>query len=89
MIQGQYIRLILKPNASQTNLLTALNMADGKLIEAQPRFEDAFIDLLGGGPSHRSELAAIVPQIPPNPEETVIEARNLTKNLASLPQLTA
>ncbi|MEQ5726775.1 ATP-binding cassette domain-containing protein [Providencia rettgeri] len=79
MIQGRYIRLILKPNASQTNLLTALNMADGKLIEAQPRFEDAFIDLLGGGPSHRSELAAIVPQIPPNPEETVIEARNLTK----------
>ncbi|MEX9868571.1 ATP-binding cassette domain-containing protein [Providencia huaxiensis] len=79
VIQGQYIRLILKPNASQTNLLTALNMADGKLIEAQPRFEDAFIDLLGGGPSHRSELAAIVPQIPPNPEETVIEARNLTK----------
>ncbi|AXH62336.1 MULTISPECIES: ATP-binding cassette domain-containing protein [Providencia] len=79
VIQGRYIRLILKPNASQTNLLTALNMADGKLIEAQPRFEDAFIDLLGGGPSHRSELAAIVPQIPPAPEETVIEARNLTK----------
>ncbi|HHE6467852.1 TPA: ATP-binding cassette domain-containing protein [Providencia rettgeri] len=79
VIQGRYIRLILKPNASQTNLLTALNMADGKLIEAQPRFEDAFIDLLGGGPSHRSELAAIVPQIPPNPKETVIEARNLTK----------
>ncbi|MBQ0268382.1 MULTISPECIES: ATP-binding cassette domain-containing protein [Providencia] len=79
VIQGRYVRLILKPNASQTNLLTALNMADGKLIEAQPRFEDAFIDLLGGGPSHRSELAAIVPQIPPAPEETVIEARNLTK----------
>ncbi|WP_272526569.1 ATP-binding cassette domain-containing protein [Providencia sp. PROV219] len=79
VIQSRYIRLILKPNASQANLLTALNMADGKLIEAQPRFEDAFIDLLGGGPSHRSELAAIVPQIPPNPEETVIEARNLTK----------
>ncbi|EMT6575595.1 MULTISPECIES: ATP-binding cassette domain-containing protein [Providencia] len=79
VIQGRYIRLILKPNASQANLLTALNMVDGKLIEAQPRFEDAFIDLLGGGPSHRSELAAIVPQIPPNPEETVIEAHNLTK----------
>ncbi|MDI7238767.1 ATP-binding cassette domain-containing protein [Providencia huaxiensis] len=79
VIQGRYVRLILKPNASQTNLLTSLNMADGKLIEAQPRFEDAFIDLLGGGPSHRSELAAIVPQIPPAPEETVIEARNLTK----------
>ncbi|HGN0867432.1 ABC-2 type transport system ATP-binding protein [Providencia alcalifaciens] len=79
VIQGRYIRLILKPHASQENLLNALNMRDQTLIEAQPRFEDAFIDLLGGGPSHRSELAAIVPQIPPAPNETVIEARNLTK----------
>ncbi|MCG9950337.1 ATP-binding cassette domain-containing protein [Providencia rettgeri] len=82
VIQGRYIRLILKPNASQANLLAALDMSDKKLIEAQPRFEDAFIDLLGGGPSHRSELAAIVPQIPANPQETVIEARNLTKKFA-------
>ena len=79
VIQGRYIRLILKPNASQENLLRELNMSSQKLIKAEPRFEDAFIDLLGGGPSHRSELAAIVPQIPPNPSETVIEARNLTK----------
>ncbi|WP_353243317.1 ATP-binding cassette domain-containing protein [Providencia sp.] len=79
VIQGRYVRLILKPDASQESLLNALNMQESKLIAAQPRFEDAFIDLLGGGPSHRSELAAIVPQIPPNPQETVIEARNLTK----------
>ncbi|HEC8329034.1 TPA: ABC transporter ATP-binding protein [Providencia rettgeri] len=79
VIQGRYVRLILKPGASQESLLSALNMQENKLIAAQPRFEDAFIDLLGGGPSHRSELAAIVPQIPPNPQETVIEARNLTK----------
>ncbi|WP_272538822.1 ATP-binding cassette domain-containing protein [Providencia sp. PROV197] len=79
VIQGRYVRLILKPGASQESLLSALNMQENKLIAAQPRFEDAFIDLLGGGPSHRSELAAIVPQISPNPQETVIEARNLTK----------
>lgn len=79
VIQGRYVRLILKPDASQESLLSALNMQENKLIAAQPRFEDAFIDLLGGGPSHRSELAAIVPQIPPNPQETVIKARNLTK----------
>ncbi|MFD1092268.1 ATP-binding cassette domain-containing protein [Providencia vermicola] len=79
VIQGRYVRLILKPDASPESLLSALNMQENKLIAAQPRFEDAFIDLLGGGPSHRSELAAIVPQIPPNPQETVIEARNLTK----------
>ncbi|SUC34890.1 Uncharacterized ABC transporter ATP-binding protein YbhF [Providencia rustigianii] len=79
VIQGRYIRLILKPDASQENLLNALNMGQQKLLPAEPRFEDAFIDLLGGGPSHRSELASIVPQIPPAPNETVIEARNLTK----------
>nr|WP_282666931.1 ATP-binding cassette domain-containing protein [Providencia rustigianii] len=79
VIQGRYIRLILKPDASQENLLNALNMGQQKLLPAKPRFEDAFIDLLGGGPSHRSELASIVPQIPPAPNETVIEARNLTK----------
>ena len=79
VIQGRYIRLILKPQASQQSLLQALKMDHQTLIEAEPRFEDAFIDLLGGGPSHRSELAAIVPQIPPAPNETVIEARNLTK----------
>lgn len=49
VIQGRYIRLILKPNASKTSLLHRLHMPDGKLIEAEPRFEDAFIDLLGGG----------------------------------------
>lgn len=83
VIQGRYIRLILKPNASHESLLNALNLSDKTLIAAQPRFEDAFIDLLGGGPSHRSELAAIVPQIPPNPQETVIEARDLTKKFGS------
>ncbi|EKT61765.1 ATP-binding cassette domain-containing protein [Providencia burhodogranariea] len=79
VIQGRYLRLILKPNASQESLLQGLKLTDAKLIDAEPRFEDAFIDLLGGGPSHRSELAAIMPQIPANPNETVIEARNLTK----------
>ncbi|EKT58307.1 ATP-binding cassette domain-containing protein [Providencia sneebia] len=79
VIQGKYLRLILKHNASQDSLLQQLKINNAKLIPAEPRFEDAFIDLLGGGPSHRSELAAIMPQIPANPEETVIEARNLTK----------
>lgn len=83
VIQGRYIRLILKSGASQVSLLKGLNMPDGKLVAAEPRFEDAFIDLLGGGPSHRSELAAIMPQIPANPSETVIEARNLTKKFGN------
>ncbi|GAB1441106.1 hypothetical protein MASR2M36_38910 [Providencia sp.] len=41
VIQGRYIRLILKPNASHESLLNALNLSDKTLIAAQPRFEDA------------------------------------------------
>ncbi|MDC9748840.1 ATP-binding cassette domain-containing protein [Proteus mirabilis] len=79
VIQGQSVRLILKKHSDQTALLNALGKPDAKLIPATPRFEDAFIDLLGGGPSHKSELAKIMPQIPPAPDETVIEAQQLTK----------
>ncbi|HGJ5921157.1 ATP-binding cassette domain-containing protein [Arsenophonus apicola] len=79
VIQGHYIRVILKENSQQSDFLTRLNFANDKLITAKPRFEDAFIDLLGGSPSQRSELAAIMPQIPVDATETVIEAQNLSK----------
>ncbi|KLU15150.1 MULTISPECIES: ATP-binding cassette domain-containing protein [Xenorhabdus] len=79
VIQGKYVRLILKEEADKNALLQQIGGHEAHLFEAEPRFEDAFIDLLGGGPSHRSELAEIMPQIPPDPTETVIEARNLTK----------
>ncbi|CDH26221.1 ATP-binding cassette domain-containing protein [Xenorhabdus bovienii] len=79
VIQGRSVRLILKAGVDQSDLLQQIGLPDAKLFDAEPRFEDAFIDLLGGGPSHRSALAEIMPQIPPNPTETVIEARSLTK----------
>ncbi|MDE9459978.1 ATP-binding cassette domain-containing protein [Xenorhabdus bovienii] len=79
VIQGRSVRLILKAGVDQSDLLQQIGLPDAKLFDAEPRFEDAFIDLLGGGPSHRSALAEIMPQIPSNPTETVIEARSLTK----------
>ncbi|MRE57982.1 ATP-binding cassette domain-containing protein [Morganella morganii] len=79
VIQGRYVRLIVKPQADTRTLLSALKCPDAELLPARPRFEDAFIDLLGGGPSHRSQLAQIMPQIPAAPDETVIEAVSLTK----------
>ncbi|MCU6275118.1 ATP-binding cassette domain-containing protein [Morganella morganii] len=79
VIQGRYVRLIVKPQANTRALLSALKYPDTELLPAKPRFEDAFIDLLGGGPSHRSQLAQIMPQIPAAPDETVIEAVSLTK----------
>ncbi|KID06203.1 multidrug ABC transporter ATP-binding protein [Hafnia alvei] len=79
VIQGKYLRLILKDNADHHALLLDLDQPDAELLEAEPRFEDAFIDLLGGGPDHESELAKIMPQVKVDPNETVIEAQQLTK----------
>ncbi|AKH64478.1 MULTISPECIES: ATP-binding cassette domain-containing protein [Photorhabdus] len=79
VIQGKYVRLILKPDVSPQELLNQLALPDAEIIKAAPRFEDAFIDLLGGDPARRSELAEIMPQIEANPTETVIEAQDLTK----------
>ncbi|TDB54048.1 ATP-binding cassette domain-containing protein [Photorhabdus luminescens] len=79
VIQGKYVRLILKPDATPQQLLNQLELPDAEIIKAAPRFEDAFIDLLGGGSTRRSELAEIMPRIAANPTETVIEAQDLTK----------
>lgn len=79
VIQGKYLRLILKDNVDHHALLHDLDQPDAELLEAEPRFEDAFIDLLGGGPDHESELAKIMPQVKVDPNETVIEAQQLTK----------
>ncbi|WP_409308875.1 ATP-binding cassette domain-containing protein [Pectobacterium sp. B1J-3] len=79
VIQGQYVRLILKEKADRQALLSALKLTQDSLQNTEPRFEDAFIDLLGGGPASESSLAKIMPQIESNSEETVIEAQQLTK----------
>ncbi|WP_118985357.1 ATP-binding cassette domain-containing protein [Photorhabdus sp. CRCIA-P01] len=79
VIQGKYVRLILKPDASPQELLSQLDLPDAEIVKAVPRFEDAFIDLLGGGSTRHSELAEIMPRIAANPTETVIEAQDLTK----------
>lgn len=79
VIQGQYVRLILKPDADRASLLSALHLEAGSLHDTDPRFEDAFIDLLGGGPASDSSLASIMPQIDVSRSETVIEAQTLTK----------
>ncbi|KAB7922321.1 ABC transporter ATP-binding protein, partial [Klebsiella pneumoniae] len=79
VIQGKYLRLILKEGEDHRQLLQALDLPEAELDEADPRFEDAFIDLLGGGPNHRSALAEIMPTVNCASGETVIEAVQLTK----------
>jgi ABC-2 type transport system ATP-binding protein len=79
VIQGKYIRLILNKSSTQQQLLTSLNEPEAQVLPAEPRFEDAFIDLLGGSPENESALANIMPMVEGDARQVVIEAQSLTK----------
>ncbi len=81
VIQGNAIRLVTKEGSvkSADDLRAALGepFAGSKMAPTEPRFEDAFIDVLGGAPGGHSALAESV--APKKREGQVIEARGLTK----------
>ena len=83
VIQGRFMRIILRKNASPKLVCEQLNLPASNLNPTEPRFEDAFIDLLGGGPSQKSALAEILDEPKINGHETVIEAKNLTRKFGS------
>ncbi len=72
VIQGKNIRIVLGKGERKPEL------TKGQWYEVNPCFEDAFIDMLGGGPGGDSEFARNVPE-KPKAEKAVIEAQNLTK----------
>lgn len=81
VIQGNALRLVTgeKPEGGVEGLRSALGarFAAVGIAAIEPRFEDAFIDALGGAPGGRSALAAnVAPKMGQGP---VIEARGLTK----------
>ncbi|MDE2369925.1 MAG: ABC transporter ATP-binding protein [Burkholderiales bacterium] len=85
-LQGEAVRLLLREPAaaaSECPDLAALEAgARAQWRPAQPRLEDAFISLLGGGPGGDSALAGVVPEVelPSSVDPAaVIEARSLTK----------
>ncbi|MGL4858717.1 MAG: ATP-binding cassette domain-containing protein [Enterobacteriaceae bacterium] len=79
VIQGQYVRLILRPDADAPSLLQQLPFDDITLHDTKPRFEDAFISMLGGVVNGESPLSAIMPQVTAPAHEVIIESRDLTK----------
>ncbi|TCL04287.1 ATP-binding cassette domain-containing protein [Sodalis ligni] len=79
VIQGRSVRLILAKDADPATLAGALMLPPENITETDPRFEDAFIDLLGGGPSIKTALADIMPSVAGDRGKVVIEARDLTK----------
>ncbi|MGN5138736.1 ATP-binding cassette domain-containing protein [Aeromonas veronii] len=80
-VAGERVRLLLHPGMTPPPL-AELQLTNGAFQPAQPRLEDAFIDLLGGGPGGESSLAAGMreAELPQGVSpEAVIEARHLTK----------
>ena len=82
VIQGSNIRLLLR-NATREPSLSDLDAGpEAQWTSGPPRFEDGFIDILGGGPGGHSVLAEHLPVVP-HAGEVVIEARELTRKFGS------
>ena len=79
VIQGRSVRMILKKGVDVQAIHAAPEMPPLQIEETAPRFEDAFIDLLGGAGAAESPLGKILHSVKGDSEETVIEARSLTK----------
>ena len=80
VIQGQAVRLVLRDATALPAVADLAKKAGAQLVVVKPRFEDAFIDLLGGGPGGESTIARLMPEVPAGAsEESVIEAKGLTK----------
>jgi ABC-2 type transport system ATP-binding protein len=78
VIQGESVRAVLRDGASD-EALKRVATAHGAYVEpVAPRFEDAFIDLLGGGPGGRSAIAEKMPAVSLE-VETAVACRDLTK----------
>ena len=81
VIHGNALRLVtgkeLGGGADELRGALGDRFRSAEIAATEPRFEDAFIDVLGGAPGGRSELAeGVAPKTNRGP---VIEARGLTK----------
>lgn len=82
VIQGCDIRIVTRQVQKDPIEASFLDKHKIQIESVAPRFEDAFIDILGGGPGGRSVLADITPQIHKQ-EEAIVEAKGLTKKFGS------
>ena len=78
VIQGATVRLVLADGVKTTPIESLVREQNGVLEPVAPRFEDAFIDLLGGGPGGRSAIAERMDPVDVD-RESMVECDHLTK----------
>ncbi|HEV2573086.1 MAG TPA: ATP-binding cassette domain-containing protein [Beijerinckiaceae bacterium] len=81
-IQGASLRLVMKPDVGAPTPAAIGAAADCRIETTTPRFEDAFVDILGGGPPGTSALAQAYRNIPETQEPAIV-AERLTKQFGA------
>ena len=81
VIQGSRVRLVLGVGAPLPDAAGLAAGREARILPVEPRLEDAFMDLLGGGPGGSSEVAARmqVVSVDATLRDSVIDAQALTK----------
>jgi ABC-type multidrug transport system ATPase subunit len=80
VIQGRSIRLVVRQGSRPPDAARlGAGGVDLAIEPVAPRFEDAFIDLLGGSPKRESPLAGPAQRGASGETVTVVEARELTR----------
>ncbi len=78
VIQGKSIRLVLSKEGVPPTPTEIEAGPRAKVVTTPPRFEDAFMDLLGGGIKRRSPFA-VAGKTREHLDDVVVEARDLTR----------
>ena len=82
VIEGDAVRAVVKQGASRDALEAIVDAHHAQLEPVAPRFEDAFIDLLGGGPGGRSALAERMPAVSLD-SAAAVSCQGLTKRFGA------
>ncbi|MBN8714319.1 MAG: ABC transporter ATP-binding protein [Xanthomonadales bacterium] len=78
VIQGAGVRVVLRADAETEQVQALADRTQVQLAAVPARFEDAFIDLLGGGPGGASALAERLPPVELG-TDVAVSCRHLTK----------